>query len=256
MNRNKPQKQLLKPLKRKAGRNSAGRITVRHRGGGAKRHYRVIEFGQYKLGEKGQVLAIEYDPNRTCAIALMEYSDGLKKYILAPHGLKRGDEIEVAEKADLNLGNRMQLKNIAVGTMIHNIELEPGRGGKLVRGAGASAQVMAHEGKYSNIKMPSTEIRKLLSECFASIGQLSNPEHRFEELGKAGAARRRGRRPTVRGSAMVPADHPHGGGEGRAGIGMKYPKTPWGKHALGVRTRNKKKQSSKLIIQRRNKKKK
>lgn len=252
--KNKPYKKLLRPIKKKAGRNRAGRITVRHRGGGVKRHYRVVEFGQYKLGEKGQVLAIEYDPNRTCAIALMEYNDGSRKYVLAPHGLKQGDTIETADKAVLNIGNRMKLKNIAVGTMVYNIELEPGRGGRLARGAGASAQVMAHEGKYTNLKMPSTEIRKILSECFASIGQLSNPEHRFEKMHKAGVARRRGRRPTVRGSAMAPTDHPHGGGEGRAGIGMKYPKTPWGKHALGVRTRNKKKQSSKLIVQRRKKK--
>ena len=251
-----PEKALLRPIRKTGGRNSAGRITVRHRGGGVKRYYRVIEFGQEKLGQKAKVTAIEYDPNRTCDIALLEYADGIKKYILAPNGLKQDDEVIMDEKVPSQAGNRMRLKNIAVGTMVYNIELSPNRGGKLARSAGTSAQVMAHEGKHTNLKMPSTETRKVLSECFASIGSLSNPEHRFERMGKAGTKRRKGFRPTVKGSAMNPVDHPHGGGEGRAGIGMKYPKTPTGKHALGVKTRNKKKYSSRLIIERRKKKKK
>jgi large subunit ribosomal protein L2 len=245
---------LLKPLKKKAGRASSGRITVRHRGGGAKRLYRIIEFGQEKLDQKAKVEALEYDPNRTSYIALISYEDGAKRYILAPQGLKVGDEVVFSEKTPLRPGNRMKLKNIPVGILVYNIELEPGKGGKIVRAAGASAQVMAQEEKYTHLKMPSGEIRKISNECFASIGQVSNPEHRFQKLGKAGRARWKGRRPEVRGSAMTPASHPHGGGEGKAPIGLPHPKTPWGKPALGVKTR-KKKWTDKLIIQRRKKKK-
>jgi len=244
----KPQKSLTRALKRKSGRNNSGRITIRHRGGGAKRRYRIIEFGQKKIDQKAKVLSIEYDPNRTCDIALLEYQDGTRQYILAPQNLKQ--EVEIREKTDLEPGNRMKLKNIPVGTTIYNIELIPGQGGKMARSAGSSCQVMAHEGKYTLLKLPSTEMRNVQTECFCSVGALSNPEHRFKKLTKAGQTRHRGRRPQVRGSAMNPVDHPHGGGEGRASIGLKYPKTPWGKHALGVKTR-KKKQSDKLIVQRR-----
>lgn len=248
------EKSLLKPLKKTGGRNKQGRITVRHRGGGAKRKYRVIEFGQQKLNQKAKVLGLEYDPNRTVSIALIEYEDKTRKYILAPDGLKKGDEIVFNDKAPLKLGNRMKLRNILVGAVAHNIELTPGRGGKLGRSAGTGVAVTAHEGKYTTLKMPSGEVRKVLSECFASIGSLSNPEHRFKKMRKAGQARHKGKRPVVRGSAMNPVDHPHGGGEGRAPIGLKYPKTPWGKPALGVKTRKKKKRSNRLIIQRRKKK--
>lgn len=255
LSKKKPEKSLTVAMRKKGGRNKAGRITVRHRGGGSKRRYRLIDFGQERLGEKAKVIAIEYDPNRTCNIALVQYEDGKRKYILAPDGLGDGDEVLFDEKTPLKTGNRLRLENAPVGTMVYNIELDPERGGKLARGAGASCQIMAHEGKYTNLRLPSSEVRKVLSKCFASIGQLSNPEHRFEKLGKAGRARLKGKRPTVRGSAMAPVDHPHGGGEGRAGIGLKYPKTKWGKPALGVKTRNKKKKSSRLIIQRRQKKK-
>lgn len=255
LTKKEPEKSLTLPLKKTGGRNSAGRITIRHRGGGAKRLYRIIEFGQERLGERAKVIALEYDPNRTSFIALIQYEDGQKKYIIAPQGLKIGDEIIFDEKAPLSPGNRMKLKNIPVGTNVYNIELEPGKGGKIVRSAGSWAQVLAHEDKYTLLKLPSTEIRKVPSECFASIGMVSNPEHRFVNLGKAGRTRLLGKRPHVRGSAMNPCDHPHGGGEGRTGIGLKHPKTPWGKPALGVKTRKKKK-SDKLIIQRRSKKKK
>jgi large subunit ribosomal protein L2 len=254
LTKKEPEKSLLRPLKKKAGRTSSGRITVRHRGGGAKRLYRIVEFGQERLDTPAKVTALEYDPNRTAFLALLEYKDGQKKYILAPHDLKVGDEVIFSEKAPLKPGNRMKLKNIPIGTMVYNIELTPGRGGKIVRAAGTSAQVMAQEGEYTHLKMPSGEIRKVFSECFASIGQVSNPEHRFQKLGKAGRARLKGWRPTVRGSAMNPVDHPHGGGEGKAPIGLPHPKTPWGKPALGVKTR-KKKWTDKLIIQRRKKKK-
>lgn len=254
LTKNRPEKGLTKALRKKGGRNRQGRITVRHRGGGSKRRYRLIEFGQKKLNIPAKVISIEYDPNRTCDIALLEYEDKEKNYIIAPDGLSIGEEIISAEKADLKTGNRMKLKNIPVGTIVHNIELMPGHGGKLARSAGSGAQVMAHEGKYTNLKMPSTEIRKVPMECFASVGQLGNPEHRFHKIGKAGANRRRGIRPTVRGSAMNPVDHPHGGGEGKAPIGLRHPKTPWGKPALGVKTRRKK-WTNKLIIQRRKKKK-
>lgn len=253
LTKKRPEKGLTKALRKKGGRNRQGRITVRHRGGGAKRRYRIIEFAQKKLDMPAKVIAIEYDPNRTCNIALLEYEDKEKKYIIAPDGINVGEEIVFAKQCDLKVGNRMPLKNIPVGTIVHNIELMPGHGGKIARSAGSGAQVMAHEGKYTNLKMPSTEIRKVPTECFASVGQIGNQEHRFHQLGKAGASRRRGIRPTVRGSAMNPVDHPHGGGEGKAPIGLKHPKTPWGKPALGVKTRRKK-WTNKLIIQRRKKK--
>jgi len=248
-----PEKGLLVSLKKKAGRNRTGRITVRHQGGGAKKLYRIIEFGQDKLDMPAKVTALEYDPNRTSFLVLLEYADGERKYILAPNNIKIGDEVVFSEKTKISPGNRMRLKNIPVGTMVHNIELDPGRGGKLARGAGARAQIMAHEGKYANLKMPSGEIRKVLNESFASIGEVSNPEHRFLKIGKAGRSRLMGIRPSVRGAAMNACDHPHGGGKNKAPIGLKYPKTPWGKHALGVKTR-KKKWTDKFILQRRQKK--
>ncbi len=248
-------KKLLKPLKKNAGRNSQGRITVRHRGGGSRRKYRVIDFGQKLLGQKIEVVAIEYDPNRTCNIALVKNEKNEQTYFLAADGVKIGDQLVIDDKAPLKPGNRMRIKNVPVGTMVYNIELTPDRGGKIARAAGNSAQVMSHEGKHANLKMPSSEIRKVLINCFVSIGQLSNPEHRFEKIGKAGRNRLKGKRPQVRGLAMNPVDHPHGGGEGRSSIGMKHPKTKWGKIAMGVKTRKKKKYSDRLIIQRRKKKK-
>lgn len=253
LTKKKPEKSLLKYVKRSVGRGSSGRITVRHKGGGVKKLYRIIEFSQEKMDSPAKVIALEYDPNRTAFIALIKYEDNKKQYIIAPHNLKIGQEIIFSETAPLTLGNRTKLKNIPVGTTIYNIELEPGKGGKIVRSAGSSANVLAHDEKYINIKMPSAEIRQFNGECFATIGAVSNPENRFYTIGKAGKSRLKGRRPHVRGSAMNPVDHPHGGGEGRQSIGLKHPKTPWGKPALGVRTRNKKKWSSKLIIQRRKK---
>ncbi|MCD6550602.1 50S ribosomal protein L2 [bacterium] len=255
LTKKEPEKKLLVPLKKKAGRNASGRITVRHKGGGHKRLYRIIEFGQERLDTPAKVIALEYDPNRTAFIALLEYPDKERKYIIAPHNLKVGTEIIFSEKAPIKIGNRMKLKNIPVGTVVHNIELVPNQGGKLVRSAGSGAVVLAHEGKYCHLKMPSTEVRKVSEECFASIGSVSCPEHRFVNIGKAGRSRHMGIRPTVRGSAMGADDHPHGGGEGRSPIGLKHPKTPWGKPALGVKTRKKRKPSDKLIISRRKKKK-
>ncbi len=254
LTKKKPERRLLKPLKKKAGRSRTGRITVRHKGGGAKRLYRVIEFGQEKLNLKAKVIALEYDPNRTAFLALLEYPDKEKKYIIAPHNLKVGNEIIFSEKGPLVVGNRMKLKNIPIGTVVHNIELEPGRGGKMVRGAGTGAAILAHENEFCHLKMPSSEIRKISGECFASIGEVSCPEHRFVKIGKAGRSRHKGIRPTVRGSAMAAGDHPHGGGEGRSPIGLKHPKTPWGKPARGVKTRKKRKKSDKFIIKRRKKK--
>lgn len=248
----RPQKSLLRVLKKKAGRNNTGRVTVRHQGGGVKQRYRVIDFGQKKLGIAGKVVSIEYDPNRTCSIALVDYS-GDKQYVLAPQGLKQGDEIICDAKTPLTMGNRLKLKNIPVGSMVYNIELQPGQGGILVRSAGNGAQVMAQEDRYTNLKMPSTEVRKILNECFASLGTLSNPEKRFQKIGKAGTARLMGRRPTVRGSAMNACDHPHGGGKNKQPIG-RHPRTAWGKPALGVKTRKRGKWSNKLIMQRRVKK--
>lgn len=252
----KPEKSLLKYVKRNVGRSN-GRITVRHKGGGVKRRYRIVEFSQTRMDIVATVTALEYDPNRTAFIALLQYKTiGVKQYIIAPQNLKVGDEIIFAEKAPLETGNRLRLKNIPVGTSVYNVEFMPDRGGKIVRSAGTSAQVLAQDEGYTNLKMPSGEIRKFVEDCFATIGSVSNPENRFYTLGKAGKSRLKGRRPHVRGSAMNPCDHPHGGGEGRQPIGLKHPKTPWGKPALGVRTRNKKKWSSKLIIQRRKKKRK
>ncbi len=252
----KPFEKLLKTKKSKAGR-SKGRITVRHKGGGHKRKYRVIDFKRTtKLGIPAKVQSIEYDPNRSAFIALIEYQDKEKNYILAPQDLKKGDEIIADEKASLRVGNRMLLKNIPVGTFVYNIELNPGQGGKIVRSAGDSAQVMAIEGGYAQLTLPSGEVRMILEKAMASIGSLSKPEHTFVKFGKAGRKRWLGIRPTVRGSAMVPADHPHGGGEGKAPIGLrKGPKTPWGKQAFGVKTRKKKKYSDKFIIKKRKKKK-
>lgn len=250
----RPEKSLIVHLRRTGGRNNQGRITVRHRGGGFKRQYRLVDFGQQHIDEKGTVTAIEYDPNRNAFIALMEYKEGIKGYLIAPHLLKVGDTIECAEKTEVVTGNRMRLINIPVGTQVYNIELMPGQGGKIVRGAGTTAKILAHDAGYTQLVLPSTEIRKITDQCFASIGEVSNPEHRYQKMTKAGTNRLRGRRPHVRGSAMNPVDHPHGGGEGRAGIGLKHPKTPTGKPALGVKTR-KKKWTDKLIIQRRKKKK-
>lgn len=254
LSKKRPEKKLIKYVRRNNGRSpSTGRITVRHHGGGVKQLYRMIEFSQTKMNEAAKVIALEYDPNRTAFIALIEYKDTARQYIIAPQNLKIDDEIIFADAAELKVGNRMKLKNIPVGTAVYNVEFEPGRGGKTVRSAGSSAQVLAHDEKYANLKMPSSEIRKFLGECFATIGMVSNPENRFYRVGKAGKNRHKGIRPAVRGSAMNPVDHPHGGGEGRQPIGLKYPKTPWGKHALGVKTRGKKKWSNKLIIQRRKK---
>ncbi|MFH1657111.1 MAG: 50S ribosomal protein L2 [bacterium] len=255
LTKKEPEKKLLRPLKVRAGRNNTGRITVRHQGGRVKRLYRTIDFGQEKMDMPGKVIAIEYDPNRTCFIALIQYEDESKKYVLAPQKLKIGDDIIATEKTELKIGNRMRIKNIPVGTEVYNVEIESGQGGKIVRSAGSSAKVLAHEGKYTQLAMPSNEVRKIFQNCFASIGAVSNQEHRYVSIGKAGRARWMGRRPSVRGSAMNPCDHPHGGGEGRQSIGLKHPKTPWGKIALGVKTRKKKRYSDKFIINRRTKRK-
>ncbi len=252
LTKKRPEKSLVLAWRRSNGRSKAtGRITVRHKGGGVKKLYRIVEFAQTKMDMPAKVIALEYDPNRTAFIALIEYSDRVKQYITAPQDLKVGDEVIFAEKAALTPGNRMKLKNIPVGTSVYNVELEPGRGGIAVRSAGSAAQVLAHEAVFTNLKMPSSEIRKVKSECFATIGMVSNQENRYYTVGKAGKSRLKGRRPHVRGSAMNPVDHPHGGGEGRQPIGLKYPKTPWGKHALGVKTRYNKKWTNKYIIQRR-----
>ena len=250
--KSKPEKSLLLPLKKKGGRSNQGRITVRHRGGGAKRRLRIIDFKRDKLGVPGRVAAIEYDPNRSARIALIFYADGEKRYILAPNDLNVDDVIKSGEGAELKPGNALPLKLIPTGTMIHNIEMQPGKGGQLVRSAGAAAQLMAKEGEYALIRMPSSEVRRIRSNCLATIGQVGNLDHRSISLGKAGRKRWMGIRPTVRGSAMNPRDHPHGGGEGRSPIGMPGPKTPWGKPALGYRTR-KPKPGDKMIVRRRGK---
>jgi large subunit ribosomal protein L2 len=254
LTKKKPEKSLLLPFKKRAGRAKSGRITIRHRGGGTKRMYRIVDFGEEKLNMSAKVLAIEYDPNRTAFIALLEYEDGEKRYRLAPHDLKEGDEVICTDKGKIKIGNRMKLKNIPVGTQVYNIELIPLRGGKLIRGAGTSAKVLAKEGKYCHLEMPSGEVRKVPLEAFASIGQLSHPGKRFEKAGKAGTRRLKGWRPAVRGTVMNPVDHPHGGGEGKAPIGLTHPKTPWGKPALGAKTRRRK-HTDKYIIKRRKKKK-
>ncbi|OGZ64655.1 MAG: 50S ribosomal protein L2 [Candidatus Staskawiczbacteria bacterium RIFCSPLOWO2_01_FULL_40_39] len=261
LTKKKAEKSLLKYVRRSVGRSKAsGRITVRHKGGGVKKLYRIIEFSQSIMDAPAKVIALEYDPNRTAFIALIEYPSTVsgkvpkRQYIIAPQDLKVGDSIIFSDKALLTAGNRMKLKNISVGTAVYNIELEPGRGGILVRSAGSAAQVLAQEHSFTNLKMPSGEVRRVKDECFASIGMVSNPENRFYTVGKAGKSRLKGRRPHVRGSAMNPVDHPHGGGEGRQPIGLKHPKTPWGKPALGVKTRYRKKWTNKYIISRRKKK--
>jgi len=253
----KPLKKLAKIKKRSGGRNVSGKITVRHRGGGAKRYIRLIDFKRDKFDVPAMVKTIEYDPNRNCRIALLAYKDGEKRYIIVPNDLKVGDEVVSSKekKIEIKPGNAMPLKDIPEGSMIYNIELTPGKGGQLVRSAGNSAQLMAVEGEYATIKLPSGEVRKIIKNNMATLGSVSNPEFMTIRWGKAGRKRHLGIRPTVRGKAMNPVDHPHGGGEGRQPIGLKYPKTPWGKHALGVKTRKAKKYSDKLIIQRRKKKK-
>lgn len=254
---NKPAKKLTKKLVKKSGRGYRGRITVRHKGGGHKRKYRLIDFKRCdKLDIPAKVASLEYDPNRSCFIALLNYSDGEKRYILAPQGMKVGDKVICQEKAEMKIGNRMQLKNILPGSFVYNIELLPGQGGRIVRAAGSAAQIMAHENNYTHLKLPSGEVRMVRESCFASFGQIGNLEHNATVIGKAGRSRWMGRRPTVRGSAMNASDHPHGGGENRQSIGLrKGPKTPWGKLAFGVKTRKGKKASNKLILKRRSKKK-
>ncbi len=246
-----PEKSLLTVKKEKAGRNSYGRITVRHQGGGNRQKYRIMDFKRKKDGIEATVLGIEYDPNRSANIALIEYKDGEKAYILAPQDLKDGDKVISGKAVDIKPGNCMEINSIPVGTLIHNIELNPGQGGKLVKAAGQSAQLMAKEGKYAHVRLPSGEMRLVLANCRATIGVIGNSEHANVKLGKAGRKRHMGWRPEVRGSAMNPVDHPHGGGEGRAPIGHPGPLTPWGKPALGYKTRNKKKQSNKFIVKRR-----
>ena len=248
--RKEPEKALILPLKKKAGRNNQGRITVRHRGGGAKRMIRIVDFKRDKLGIPGRVAAIEYDPNRSANIALINYVDGEKRYILAPVGLKVGDTISSGEGAEIKPGNSLPLKLIPLGTAIHNIEVNLGRGGQIVRSAGVSAQVMARESGYALVRLPSGELRRFDERCLASIGQVGNVDHINVNLAKAGRTRLMGWRPSVRGSAMTPRDHPHGGGEGRSPIGHPGPKTPWGKPALGYRTRRNKR-SDRLILRRR-----
>jgi large subunit ribosomal protein L2 len=249
--KSKPERRLLVAKKQKAGRNNQGRITVRHRGGGAKRHIRVIDFKRDKLGVPGRVAAIEYDPGRTARIALIHYVDGDKRYILAPQGLQVGETISSGPEAELKTGNALPLTSIPTGMMVHNVEMRPGRGGQLVRGAGGSAQVMAKEGEMCLLRLPSGEMRRVPSACLATVGQVGNVENSLIKIGKAGRTRLQGRRPVTRGAAMNPRDHPHGGGEGKAPIGMAGPKTPWGKPAMGVRTRGKK-PSDKYIVRRRN----
>ena len=250
--KSKPEKSLLLPLKKKAGRNNQGRITVRHRGGGAKRNLRIIDFKRDKFGVPGRVAAIEYDPNRSARVALIHYVDGEKRYILAPLGLSVDDIIKSGDDAEVKPGNALPLKSIPSGTLIHNIELEKGRGGQVVRSAGAAARLMVKEGDYALVRLPSSEVRRIRGDCWATIGQVGNADHQNIKLGKAGRRRWSGWRPTVRGSAMTPRDHPHGGGEGRSPIGLPGPRTPWGKPALGYRTR-KAKASDKMIVKRRRK---
>ena len=247
-----PEKSLLTPLKSKAGRNNYGRITVRHQGGGAKRKYRIIDFKRNKDGVPGKVAGIEYDPNRSSNIELIHYVDGEKRYIIAPLKLKVGDTIVSGPEADITIGNCLPLKNIPVGTLVHNIELKAGKGGQMVRSAGASAQLMAKEGNYATLRLPSGEMRQVRLECRATVGTVGNLDHQNVRIGKAGRKRHMGIRPTVRGSVMNPNDHPHGGGEGRAPVGRSGPVTPWGKPALGYKTRKKNKPSDKYIVRRRN----
>ena len=247
-----PEKSLLVTKKKNGGRNNQGRITVRHQGGGEKRKYRVIDFRRDKDGVPGTVASIEYDPNRSSNIALINYVDGEKRYIIAPKGLKVGDKVESGENADIKVGNCLPLANIPEGTVVHNVELKAGKGGQLARSAGSSVQILGREGKYTLLRLTSGEVRKVLSTCRATIGEVGNEDHELVNLGKAGRKRHLVIRPTVRGSVMNPNDHPHGGGEGRAPIGRKGPVTPWGKPALGYKTRKGKKQSDDLIVRRRN----
>jgi large subunit ribosomal protein L2 len=248
----KPERSLTVALRKKGGRNNQGRISVRHRGGGHKRRYRIIDFKRNKVDSKAEVLSIEYDPNRSARIALLQYSDGEKRYIIAPLGLKVGDKIGTGEMAELRPGNTLAIKDIPLGTQIHNIELLPGKGGQLARSAGTSGQVLAKEGTYSQIRLPSGEVRLIHERCMATIGQVGNTDHGNIKLGKAGRSRWMGWRPSVRGSAMDPASHPHGGGEGRTGVGMPGPKTPWGQPAMGKRTRRNKR-TNRFIVRRRGK---
>ena len=247
-----PERSLLEPMKKHSGRNSYGRITVRHRGGGNRTKYRVIDFKRGKVGVSAEVKSIEYDPNRSAHIALVQYEDGEKRYIVAPYGLKVGDKVVSGPEADIIAGNALPLANIPVGTFIHNIELYPGKGAQLARSAGVMAQLMAKENKYALIRLPSGELRNIPSECYAVVGQVSNIDHANVSYGKAGRVRHMGWRPTVRGSVMNPCDHPHGGGEGKSPIGRPGPVTPWGNPAHGYKTRNKHQRSDKFIVRRRN----
>ncbi len=247
-----PERSLLCSLNKKAGRNSYGRITVRHRGGGNRRKYRIIDFKRQKFDVPGKVVSLEYDPNRSSHIALVEYADGEKRYIIAPYGLTVGQEIMASVSADIKTGNALPLLNIPVGTFIHNVELYPGKGAQLARAAGNMAQLMAKEGKLALLRLPSGELRNVPVECMATIGQVGNIDHENVKIGKAGRKRNMGWRPTVRGSVMNPCDHPHGGGEGKSPVGRPGPTTPWGKPALGYKTRSKKKSSNKFIVKRRN----
>jgi large subunit ribosomal protein L2 len=253
LTKKKPEKSLLVTIKKQGGRNNQGQITVRHQGGGAKRKYRIIDFIRNKDGVIGTIAAIEYDPNRTANIALVNYADGEKRYIIAPKGLKVGDKIESGVNADIILGNNMPLENIPEGTVVHNVELKPGKGGQMARSAGSSVQILGREGKYTLLRLRSGEVRKVLGACRATIGEVGNEDYELINYGKAGRKRHMGIRPTVRGSVMNPNDHPHGGGEGRAPIGRKGPVTPWGKPALGKKTRKNKLASSKMIVRRRTK---
>jgi large subunit ribosomal protein L2 len=248
--RSKPEKSLLAPLRRQAGRNNQGRITVRHRGGGAKKRFRIIDFRRDKTGVPGKVASIEYDPNRTGRIALIHYADGEKRYILWPAGVKVGDTVVAGPTAEIKPGNALPLRNIPSGTVIHNLELHKGKGAQLVRGAGGAAQLLAREGDYALVRLPSGEVRRILADCMATIGQVGNVEHSQVKLGRAGRRRLMGRRPKVRGTVMNPRDHPHGGGEGRAPIGLPGPRSPWGKPTLGARTRRRK-DTNKYIVRRR-----
>ncbi|WP_407271443.1 50S ribosomal protein L2 [Radiobacillus sp. PE A8.2] len=249
----KPEKSLLSPLHKRGGRNNQGKLTVRHQGGGHKRQYRIIDFKRDKDGIPGRVATIEYDPNRTANIALIHYADGEKRYILAPKGLEVGDQILSGEGADIKVGHALKLEDIPVGTIIHNVELKPGRGAQLARSAGAQAQILGREDKYVLVRLTSGEVRLVLSTCRATVGQVGNLEHELINVGKAGRSRWKGIRPTVRGSVMNPNDHPHGGGEGRAPIGRKSPMSPWGKPTLGYKTRKKNKSTDKFIVRKRKK---
>ena len=250
---NKPEKSLVVGIKKSGGRNNTGKMTMRYTGGGHKKKYRIIDFKRNKFNVEAEVLSVEYDPNRTAFIALLQYEDGEKRYILAPEGLKVGDKIESGENADIVIGNALKLKDIPVGTNVHNIELKPGKGGQLVRSAGSEAQLMGKEGRFAQLRLPSGEFRLIHLECRATVGQVGNLSHELITIGKAGRSRHMGKRPHVRGSAMNPVDHPHGGGEGRTPVGRPAPSTPWGKPALGLKTRKKNKKSNKFIVRRRTK---